>query len=138
MSLQIRCELVLPHWLESFVNDWPEPLETAEQRMLLAVSLSAENVRHGTGGPFGAIVLEEETSRLISVGVNLVTTAELSIAHAEMVAISLAQSAINNWRVHSLENRGIRTQADVLREKAAAVLKRYAKKEGAIYHPNQL
>ena len=41
-----------------------------------------------------------------------------------------------NW-IHSLENRGIRAQADVLREEAAAVLKKYAKTEGAIYHPGQ-
>jgi len=162
MSLQIKCELILPHWLESFVDDWPDPLETVQQRMLLAVSLSAENVRHGTGGPFGAIVVEDKTSRLMGVGVNLVTTVELSIAHAEMVAISLAQSAINNWNlghesdvqlvtscepcagdkpanwVHSLEIRGIRTQADVLRKEAAAVLQKYARKAGAIYHPGQL
>ncbi len=192
MSLQCRCELALPHWLESFVDDWPDPLETAEQRMFLAVSLSAENVLQGTGGPFGAIVVEAETGRLISVGVNLVTTVQLSIAHAEMVAISLAQSAINNWNlghetevqlvtscepcamcfgavpwsgvsslvwganmedaeaagfdegdkpvnwVHLLENRGIRTQSDVLKEEAAAVLKKYAKKGGAVYHPGQL
>ena len=192
MSLRYSCELALPHWLETFVNDWPDPLETAEQRMLLAVLLSAENVLQGTGGPFGAIVVEAETGRLISVGVNLVTTVELSIAHAEMVAISMAQSAINNWNlghetevqlvtscepcamcfgavpwsgvsslvwgankedaeaagfdegdkpvnwVNSLENRGIRTYSDVLREEAAAVLKKYAKKGGAIYHPGQL
>ena len=192
MSLRYSCELALPHWLKSFVNDWPNPLETADQRMLLAVSLSAENVLQGTGGPFGAIVVEAETGRLISVGVNLVTTVELSIAHAEMVAISMAQSAINNWNlghetevqlvtscepcamcfgavpwsgvsslvwgankedaeaagfdegdkpvnwVNSLENRGIRTYSDVLREEAAAVLKKYAKKGGAIYHPGQL
>jgi tRNA(Arg) A34 adenosine deaminase TadA len=42
-----------------------------------------------------------------------------------------------NW-VNSLENRGIRTYPDVLREEAAAVLKKYAKKGGAIYHPGQL
>lgn len=192
MSLQYSYELALPHWLESFVDDWSDPLETTEQRMFLAVSLSAENVLQGTGGPFGAIVVEAETGRLISVGVNLVTTVELSIAHAEMVAISLAQSATNNWNlghktevqlvtscepcamcfgavpwsgvsslvwganqedaeaagfdegdkpvdwVHSLENRGIRTHSDVLREEAAAVLKKYAKKGGAIYHPGQL
>ena len=192
MSLQYSCELTLPHWLESFVDDWSDPLGTAEQRMLLAVSLSAENVLQATGGPFGAIVVEEETGRLISVGVNLVTTVELSIAHAEMVAISMAQSAINNWNlghetevqlvtscepcamcfgavpwsgvsslvwgankvdaeaagfdegdkpvnwVNSLENRGIRTYPDVLREEAVAVLKKYAKKGGAIYHPGQL
>ena len=192
MSLRYSCELSLPHWLEAFVNDWPDPLKTAEQRMLLAVSLSAENVLQGTGGPFGAIVVEAETGRLISVGVNLVTTVELSIAHAEIVAISMAQSAINNWNlghatevqlvtscepcamcfgavpwsgvsslvwgankedaetagfdegdkpvnwVNSLENRGIRTYSNVLREEAAAVLKKYAKKGGAIYHPGQL
>ncbi len=192
MSLQYSCELTLPHWLESFVDDWSDPLGTAEQRMLLAVSLSAENVLQATGGPFGAIVVEEETGRLISVGVNLVTTVELSIAHAEMVAISMAQSAINNWNlghetevqlvtscepcamcfgavpwsgvsslvwgankedaeaagfdegdkpvnwVNSLENRGIRTYPDVLREEAVAVLNKYAKKGGAIYHPDQL
>ena len=192
MSLQYSCELALPHWLESFVDDWSDPLGTAEQRMLLAVSLSAENVLQATGGPFGAIVVEAETGRLISVGVNLVTTVELSIAHAEMVAISMAQSAINNWNlghetevqlvtscepcamcfgavpwsgvsslvwgankedaeaagfdegdkpvnwVNSLENRGIRTYPGVLREEAAGVLKKYAKKGGAIYHPGQL
>ena len=189
MRLQYSCELALPHWLESFLEDWPDPLKTAEQRMFLAVSLSAENVLQGTGGPFGAIVVEAETGCVISVGVNLVTTVGLSIAHAEVVAISLAQSAINNWNlghetevqlvtscepcamcfgavpwsgvsslvwgankedaeaagfdegdkpvnwVHSLENRGIRTHSDVLREEAAAVLKKYAKKGGAVYHP---
>ncbi len=192
MSLRFRCELALPRWVESFVDDWPDPLKTARQRMLLAVSLSAENIGHGTGGPFGAIVIEDETNRLISVGVNLVTTVELSIAHAEMVAISLGQNAINHWNlgheievqlvtscepcamcigavpwsgvsslvwgaskedaeaagfdegdkpdnwVRLLEKRGIRTHADVLREEAAAVLKKYAKQKGAIYHPGQL
>jgi len=192
MSLRFKCELALPHWLQSFVDNWPDPLKTAEQRMSLALSLSAENVRHGTGGPFGAIVIEEETSRLIGVGVNLVTTAELSIAHAEMVAISLAQRAINNWNlghetdvqlvtscepcamcfgavpwsgvtslvwgaskndaeaagfdegdkpvnwVSLLENRGIRTRSDILKKEAAAVLKKYAEKQGAIYHPGPL
>jgi len=191
MSLHMHCRIDLPHWLESFVEDWPDPLESASQRMQLAISLSAENVRHGTGGPFGAIVVEQESNRLLGVGVNLVTEVELSIAHAEMVAISLAQSAINNWNlgkdtavqlvtscepcamcfgavpwsgvtslvwgalkddaetagfdegdkpgdwVASLENRGIRTQGGVLRKQAAAVLARYAKKAGAIYHPGQ-
>jgi len=41
-----------------------------------------------------------------------------------------------NW-VQTLENRGIETQRDILREEAAAVLARYARKEGAIYHPGK-
>lgn len=185
------CELGLPAWLDAFVSDWKDPLDTVEQRMALAVALAAENVRQHTGGPFGAIVVEEPTGRLLGVGVNLVTTLELSLAHAEMVAFSLAQSAIGNWNlgaecktqlvtscepcamcfgavpwsgvqsivwgagredaeaagfdegdkptdwVESLERRGISTQGGVLQQEAAAVLKRYAKKEGAIYHPER-
>jgi len=158
MSLQMACEMSLPHWLDDFVSAWKEPLESEEQRMHLAVTLAAENVRHHTGGPFGAIVVEEQGGRLLGVGVNLVTALELSMAHAEMVAISLAQSASGNWNlgaagkedaeaagfdegdkprdwVESLHRRGIRTQGGILREEAAAVLARYAKRGGAIYHP---
>jgi tRNA(Arg) A34 adenosine deaminase TadA len=191
MSLHMHCKVVLPEWLDEFIESWSEPLESPQQRMHLAVSLSAENVRHHTGGPFGAIVIEDETSRLIGAGVNLVTTLELSIAHAEMVALSLAQSAMNNWNlgaksdvqlvtscepcamcfgavpwsgvssliwgagkedaeaagfdegdkpenwIETLENRGIRTRGDVLKTEAAAVLAKYARKEGAIYHPGR-
>ena len=99
MSLHMQCQVMLPEWLDSFVEEWPDPLETVEQRMRLAVELSAENVRHGTGGPFGAIVVEDQSNHLVGVGVNLVTTLELSIAHAEIVALSLAQSAISNWNL---------------------------------------
>jgi tRNA(Arg) A34 adenosine deaminase TadA len=191
MSLHMACEMSLPGWLDGFVSAWTEPLDTDEQRMGLAIALSAENVKHHTGGPFGAIVVAEQGSRLLGVGVNLVTTLELSIAHAEMVAFSLAQSASGNWNlgasgdaqlvtscepcamcfgavpwsgvssmiwgagkddaeaagfdegdkpgdwVQSLERRGIRTKGGILREEAAAVLARYAKKDGAIYHPGK-
>ena len=189
MSLHMACEMLLPHWVDEFVSAWADPLETEEQRMHLAVTLAGENVRHQTGGPFGAIVVEEQGGRLLGVGVNLVTTLELSMAHAEMVAVSLAQSASGNWNlgaagevqlvtscepcamcfgavpwsgvssmiwgagkedaeaagfdegdkppdwVGSLHRRGIRTRGGILREEAAAVLARYAKKGGAIYHP---
>jgi tRNA(Arg) A34 adenosine deaminase TadA len=191
MSLHMSCKMQLPAWLDEFIDQWNEPLETVEQRMHLAVRLAAENVKHHTGGPFGAIVVEDESNRLLSVGVNLVTSAELSMAHAEMVAVSLAQSAINNWNlgsvgsaqlvtscepcamcfgavpwsgvssiiwgaskedaeaagfdegdkpadwVDSLERRGIRTQGGVRHQEAGAVLKRYAKRDGAIYHPEK-
>jgi len=101
MSLQMACEVLLPGWLDGFIAEWSAPLDTPERRMQLAVALSAENVKHHTGGPFGAIVVEEQNSRLLGVGVNLVTALELSMAHAEMVAISLAQSAAGNWNLGS-------------------------------------
>ena len=191
MSLHMTCRLELPGWLDEFVSAWTEPIDTIEQRMHLAVALASENVKHHTGGPFGAIVVEEDTGRLLGVGVNLVTTLELSLAHAEMVAVSLAQSAAGNWNLgaqssvqlvtscepcamcfgavpwsgvksiiwgagrhdaeaagfdegdkpadwaESLERRGIRTQGGVLHREAAAVLARYAGRDGAIYHPEK-
>ena len=67
--------------------------------MRLAIALSEENVQQETGGPFGAVVVNEETGELVSVGINLVTTAGLSVAHAEMVALSLAQSSAGEWNL---------------------------------------
>lgn len=99
MSLNMACELQLPGWLAAFISDWQDPLDTIERRMHLAVTLAAENVRHHTGGPFGAIVVEDESDRLLGVGVNLVTSVGLSLAHAEMVAVSLAQGAVGDWNL---------------------------------------
>ncbi|MBT8047324.1 MAG: nucleoside deaminase [Xanthomonadales bacterium] len=99
MALNTTCSFTLPGWLEPFVAGWDAPLASAEQRMALAVALAAENVKHHTGGPFGAIVIEEHSNRLLGVGVNLVTAVELSMAHAEMVAVSLAQGASGHWNL---------------------------------------
>lgn len=67
--------------------------------MQLAIALSRESVRQNTGGPFGAVVAHEQTGEVVSVGINLVTTAGLSIAHAEMVALSLAQLSKGQWNL---------------------------------------
>lgn len=99
MSISSVCNFELPGWVEPFLECWHEPLTTTSQRMLLAVALSEENVRQETGGPFGAIVVKEGTGELVSVGINLVTSSGLSIAHAEMVALSLAQISIGEWNL---------------------------------------
>ncbi|MGD8579967.1 MAG: hypothetical protein PVI46_11595, partial [Lysobacterales bacterium] len=98
-DIRTQCELSLPAWVEGFVREWPHPLDAPEDRMRLAVALARENIRKHTGGPFGAIVVEDAESRLLGVGVNLVTGAGLSLAHAEMVAISMAQSAVGGWNL---------------------------------------
>ena len=91
----------LPHWLEPFLAGWTSPLDTTEARMALAVALSRQNLREGTGGPFGAVVVAERGNRLLGAGVNLVTSAGLSVAHAEIIAISSAQSRLSNWNLAS-------------------------------------
>lgn len=93
------CEFKLPEWVKPWMDQQPDILPDNEQRMALAVALSAENIRQGTGGPFGAIVVEEESGRLLSVGMNLVTSSGLSIAHAEMVALSMAQQRAGDWNL---------------------------------------
>ncbi|MEY4577345.1 MAG: hypothetical protein RL701_2048 [Pseudomonadota bacterium] len=58
----------------------------------LAIRLSHENVARG-GGPFAAVVSMQ--GRLLCAGVNGVLSSGLSIAHAEIVAITLAQQALS-------------------------------------------
>ncbi len=99
MEISSHCKIELPGWVPLFLENWQQPLSTISQRMQLAIALSEENIRQETGGPFAAVVVNEETGELVSVGINLVTSAGLSMAHAEIVAISLAQSAIGEWNL---------------------------------------
>ena len=99
MNITSHCSFELPAWVEPFLVDWQQPLISTDKRMQLAIALSKESVLQKTGGPFGAVVVHEQTGELISVGINLVTTAGLSIAHAEMVALSLAQLSRGQWNL---------------------------------------
>jgi tRNA(Arg) A34 adenosine deaminase TadA len=67
--------------------------------MRLAIELANENVRRGSGGPFGAIIVDHSAGTLVSAGVNTVTASRLSIAHAEIMAISLAQVGVSDWNL---------------------------------------
>jgi tRNA(Arg) A34 adenosine deaminase TadA len=92
-----RVVLDLPGWVERFLGDPSRTYPTEEDRMRLVIELSRSNVEQGTGGPFGAGVFDLETNRLIAPGVNLVTTANLSAAHAEIVAIMVAQQVVGHF-----------------------------------------
>lgn len=87
----------LPEWAEAFAAERRAPLRRVEDRVGLAVELSRRNVEEGTGGPFGAAVFERDGGRLLAVGVNLVEPCNCSVAHAEVVAIVLAQQARGHW-----------------------------------------
>lgn len=89
--------LELPAWVEPFIDRQGNVFGSAEARMRLAIELANQNIEHRTGGPFGAAIFEARTGQLLSVGVNLVETSNCSIAHAEMVAIALAQQAAGSY-----------------------------------------
>ena len=86
----------LPAWVDSAV-DWNKPLASDDDRMRLAIRLSRENVERGTGGPFGALIVEQKTGRLVGVGVNSVVRLHNCTLHGEMVAIMMAQARVKSF-----------------------------------------
>ncbi len=86
----------LPGWIPDFLRGVTVVANTAD-RMRLVIEAARRNVAAGTGGPFAAAVFESGSGRLISLGVNLVTSQNMSVLHAEMVAIMAAQRALGTW-----------------------------------------
>jgi tRNA(Arg) A34 adenosine deaminase TadA len=95
--------LRLPGWTQMFLANAARSYPTADERMRLVIRLAQLNIEHQTGGPFGAGIFELRTGRLLAVGVNLVESANCSIAHAEMIAIAFAQQAAGRYDLGSEE-----------------------------------
>jgi tRNA(Arg) A34 adenosine deaminase TadA len=86
--------LALPPWIEEFVGDPERRYPDPHDRVRLAIELARQNVACGTGGPFGAAVFDLRTFRLIAPGVNRVMPECCSVAHAEIMALMLAQKLL--------------------------------------------
>ncbi len=86
--------LSLPEWIDDFLKQYQFPLVSNEERMRFVLKLTLQNIEKITGGPFGAAVFERESGQLVSVGVNVVLKQGCSAAHAEMMAIMLAQQEL--------------------------------------------
>jgi tRNA(Arg) A34 adenosine deaminase TadA len=65
--------------------------------MRLVVELARCNVRYRTGGPFGAGIFDLEAHTLLAPGVNMVIPASCSVAHAEIVAMVVAQQMVGSF-----------------------------------------
>lgn len=89
-----RFQLELPRWLTDYLGQLPTTFPTPEARMDLVTTLSQLNIAESTGGPFGAGVFRTDTYELVAPGLNLVMTSRSSIAHAEIVAIMMAQQTL--------------------------------------------
>src|SRR5688500_12968176 len=82
-----------PGWVDEVVGG-DRRYVSDEQRMRVAIELSRQNVVRGTGGPFGAVIVESESGRLIAVGMNSVVRLNNCTLHGEMVAIMMAQARL--------------------------------------------
>lgn len=103
-SLEKNIFLSLPDWFDDTSKPFAFPANDTEAAMRLAIDLSRANVTHQTGGPFGALVVQMDKGRVISAAVNCVEAQSCSSAHAEIMALSLAQKALKTWNLAENDN----------------------------------
>lgn len=96
-KLPLETTLSLPEWLAERAAQLPQFLASEDEQIELVLELARLNFEHDTGGPFAAVVVEVDSGRLISVGVNRVVPLGCSSAHAEVMALSLAQRALGTF-----------------------------------------
>lgn len=72
-------------------------LEANPDFMRQAIQLATENVLHGRGGPFGAVIVQ--AGKVIATGANQVTASNDPTAHAEVVAIRNACQALGTFQL---------------------------------------
>jgi len=93
----LQYTLQLPTWVDQFVEDsLGRNILIQRERMQLAIDLAERNIEHG-GGPFGAVVFEKDSGKIVTPGINLVLQTNNSVMHAEIVAIVLAQQKVNSF-----------------------------------------
>jgi tRNA(Arg) A34 adenosine deaminase TadA len=65
--------------------------------MHLAIAIARENVDRETGGPFGAVIAECASGRIVAVGMNSVVRMHNCTLHGEMVAFMMAQRRVRSF-----------------------------------------
>lgn len=93
--------LALPEWTIQALEELPSHLPTPEERMAAVIDFSRKNFENNTGGPFAAGVFERDTGKVVVIGVNRVLEYGCSSAHAEIMALSLAQKMLGTYDLGS-------------------------------------
>lgn len=89
-------QVPLPDWTTE-IAEYGRIYASADERMRLAIELARQNVLRNRGGPFGAAVFEQESGRLVGVGMNLVVPLNNSVLHAEIVAFMDAEARLASY-----------------------------------------
>ena len=87
----------LPEWTVEQFMALPATISSIEDRMRHVIRFSRWNFEKQTGGPFAAGVFERDSGRPIAIGVNRVVPSNMSSAHAEIVALTLAQQRLGHF-----------------------------------------
>ena len=86
-----------PDWATEELGQLPEYFPGTKERMEAVIRFSRLNIEYETGGPFAAGVFETLSGRLVTIGVNRVVHHQCSSAHAEVMALSLAQQILGSF-----------------------------------------
>jgi len=89
--------ITLPDWVNEIEKNIK--LISDEDKMNFVLDLALKNIKIKTGGPFAAAVFNKSTNEIVSIGLNVVVESSCSTAHAEIVAITLAQQKLKNYRL---------------------------------------
>lgn len=76
-------------------------MQAKPEFMQQAIRLATENVTSGRGGPFGAVIVKD--GKVIATGSNQVTASNDPTAHAEVVAIRNACTALATFQLDGCE-----------------------------------
>ena len=98
MNLPTQVLLDVPEWLPGAVANAGACRDDAS-KVALAVELSRRNIDAGSGGPFGALVFDQD-DRIVAAGVNRVLPVHCTLAHAEAMAYMLAQQHLRRARLN--------------------------------------
>src|SRR5215204_3970384 len=89
-----------PDWVYETIA-WDTVYANDDEKMLLAIAISRENVERGSGGPFGAAIFESESGKLVAVGMNSVVRLNNCTLHGEMVAFMMAQARLRSFTLNA-------------------------------------
>ncbi|NLD93378.1 MAG: nucleoside deaminase [Fibrobacter sp.] len=90
--------LKLPEWINKEIEK-NGTFSSDEQKMQFVINCGIQNVKLQTGGPFAAALFNAKTHELIAPGVNVVVASHCSLAHAEMMAIGIAQQKLGSFEL---------------------------------------
>lgn len=104
MNYATEIRLKLPLWAGDFAPRG-RVYESDANKMSLAISLSKLNIEYETGGPYGAAIFNMDSNELVAIGVNVVVPSKCSLAHAEIMAIMLAQQTLGTFDLSAPSGR---------------------------------
>ena len=100
--MKLAVQVDYPTWVDDVV-DWNRTYTTDLDRMRLAIELSRQNVERESGGPFGAAIFEDQSGKLVAVGMNSVVRLNNCTLHGEMVAFMMAQRRLGSFTLGAPE-----------------------------------